>query len=314
MKLQWVILLMTAVMLSGCGMESVQVNVEKKYTNDEGLIHAYPLNQESEYLSESLGLYMEYLLLVEDEREFHKQYEILWSNFVVKRNGSYFIRWQSAKEINTNALIDDKRIIKVLQQAAGKFNKKDYSQLAEHLNKSISTLQEVDGYTVDFYDWKLKLAAKRVTLSYLEHDVTISDRTFNLLETVKDSNVFFPEYYDLEKEQYIENSEIHMIDQLLIAKNRLDINKSSPVFEKWIKQEWEAKGKIYGRYSRGTFEPTVEYESLAVYYYLYAYFLRLKEDLLAQEVKNHAETIASEEVLESAHFFDYIYFQLMLKP
>lgn len=315
MKVKWAILLTSLILVGACGVKdkNIQEKVENLYTNDRGLIHAYPLDQKSEYLSESIGLYMEYLLHIADEKNFHQQYEKLINEFISEQNNLLYIHWKLTEEGSTNALIDDKRIIRILQEGSKKFNDERYSKLAEQLNESISISQLVEGYTVDFYDWNLKLAANRITLSYLEKDSLITEKTFNLLKNVDDTAVFFSEYYDIEAKQYVENNEVHMIDQLLIAINRLDINKPSDTFKKWIEQEWETQGMIYGRYSRISLEPMVEYESLAVYYYLYIYFLKLKEDLLAEEVLQRAEELGSEEMLKDAHFFDYIHFQLMLE-
>lgn len=52
----------------------IQQTVEAKYTNDKGLIYTYPLKPDSHYLSESIGLYMQYLKVVKHKEPFQTQY------------------------------------------------------------------------------------------------------------------------------------------------------------------------------------------------------------------------------------------------
>lgn len=294
-------------------MESVQEHVEKNYTNADGLIHAYPGKSDSEYLSESIGLYMDYLLLVQDKKAFHDQYELLTTSFIETANGSSFIPWRLNEQASTNALIDDIRIIAALERGAAMFGNKEYAATADELSRSISTTQLHDGYTVDFYDWSLALPANRLTLSYLHTSEAISAQSIELLKNTDPNRIFFPEYYDTSKETYLNSEEVHLIDQLLIALNREKTEQHSDLFFRWIKEEWSSDHRLYGRYDRETAKPSVEYESLAVYYYLHSYLSVMGEGELAAEVVQRTQEIATEEMLSQAHFFDYIHYQLMLE-
>ncbi|KIL43129.1 hypothetical protein KR50_35320 [Jeotgalibacillus campisalis] len=291
--------------------------VKEQYTNQEGLIHAYPLQQDSEYLSESIGLYMEYLVLVKDEERFSEQYEILMNNYQIQQGDLIFIQWVLKMNTKANALIDDVRIISALHDASTLFEEPKYAESANQLTLAITSNQKSNGYTVDFYDWSLNMPAKRITLSYLTNEffqsTTDTDNMKDLLKNLDDTTVFFPEYFDVTKRKYRESEEVHMIDQLLIAINRENIGYPSEIFKTWCLNEWKHEGKIYGRYDRQTKTASVTYESLAVYYYLNTYFQKINEPDLAKEVLEHAELLASESTIGEAHFFDYIHFQLMKK-
>lgn len=215
-------------MVNGQG-TTVQETVASHYVNDEGVIHAYPDNRESEYLSESLGLYLEYLLQVEDEESFAEQAAILKGRFLVETGGQVFIPWRLYAEANVNALIDDVRIASVLEGAAEQFAEPAYLELSQQIVSAIEDRQHQQGTAVDYYDWSYQIAGNRLTLSYLIDEMTVLPESFAMLDT-GEREVFFPEYYDFDEKKYVKSGEVHMIDQLLIAVNRFDQGLQSPEF------------------------------------------------------------------------------------
>lgn len=313
MKINYVFLLIMLLIIGGCGVKTVQQTVEEKYTNDDGNIHAYPLDESSQYLSESIGLYMQYLVLIEDEKSFEIQVDRLKKDFLVEQADLVFLRWLLTEETTVNALIDDVRIIASLTEASELFHEPAYKRLASQLETTISSVQQSDGILVDFFDWTLQKPAERITLSYLIDDYSSSNGTKQLLRDLDEKATFFPEYYDVKGQNFVENKEVHLIDQLLIAINREDIGLASKTFESWIISEWRSSGRIFGRYNRETEKASVSYESLAVYYYLNLYFTKIKEPVLANEAIEHAKKIATESTLTGAHFFDYIQYQILLE-
>lgn len=319
-KYIFLILIIAILIFGGCRLfpaDKISQEIKEKYTNDKGLIYAYPSQKDSEYLSESIGLYMQYLVLMNDEVRFLEQYELLLNNFQIQQGDFFFLQWILEENTKVNALIDDVRIISALNDASTLFNEPMYAESANQLTLAISDIQQSNGYTVDFYDWSLNLPAKRITLSYLTNEffgtISDSDNMEMLLENVDETAIFFPEFFDVNKNVYSKSDEVHMIDQLLIAINREDIGYPSELFKAWCINEWKDNEKIYGRYDRQTKNASVNYESLAVYYYLDTYFQKINEPNLAKEVQQHAELLASESMLEDAHFFDYIHYQLMKK-
>ena len=295
--------------------ESAQRHTNKQYMNEEQLIHAYPNNPNSQYLSESIGLYMNYLLLKDDEKEFNKQVAGLKEHFLEKSNRGLYIRWVVKEETDVNALIDDVRIIHALQTGAVQFDQSSYRDLADKLMKVIESEQLIDGIYTDFIDGKTDIPAQRITLSYLTPDffnvLENTDSSKRILMSLNKDELFFPEYYDIKTQSYVKSPEVHMIDQLLIALNRHSVGQPSPTFQKWIIKEWRKKGKLFGQYRRNTGNPSVPYESLSVYAYAFMYFQKIGKTDLAKEVQQQADSLVKQGILKEAHFFDYIHYEMI---
>lgn len=296
--------------------ESVQHHVKEQYMDEEQLIHAYPNNTSSQYLSESMGLYMEYLLLKDDEKEFSKQVEVLKKHFLEEGNSGLYIRWVTKEETDVNALIDDVRIIHALQTGAKQFNQNSYRELADKLTQVIESEQLIDGIYTDFLDGKTGIPAQRITLSYLTRDFFAilgnTGPSKRILSFLNKDEIFFPEYYDIKTKIYMKSTEMHMVDQLLIALNRYSVGQSSPAFQKWIIEEWQKRGKLYGQYTRNTGSPSVSYESLSVYAYAFMYFQEIGKNDLAKEVQQQANLLVKKGTLKEAHFFDYIHYEMLM--
>ncbi|RJS59283.1 hypothetical protein CJ483_03705 [Bacillus sp. PK3_68] len=91
--------------------------------------------------------------------------------------GETYVKWELAKKANTNALIDDVRIIAALQKASQVFEEPTYKQLAQSIQNTIAKKQKKAGYYVDFYDWSLEKSSSRMTLSYLTPDFFLFSQT-----------------------------------------------------------------------------------------------------------------------------------------
>lgn len=295
---------------------NVQKYVSTAYSEGTSLIHAYPHETDSQYLSESIGLYMNYLLLANDAENFDKQVQNIKEQFIVYNNDDIYILWTLDKNTSVNSLIDDVRIINCLIKGSKQFDKKEYKELAKKFSKTLEKKQKNENIYTDYVDWTINKTASRITLSYLTHDffetLQNTKETEQLLLNTNSNLIFFPEYYDISQEKYKYAQEVHMIDQLIIAINRQELDISSPAFQKWITSEWKTRKKILGKYTRNTLRPSVEYESLSVYTYLFKYFKLINQDDLANEIKTHAQSIADNSGLEAAHFFDYILYEEML--
>lgn len=288
----------------------VQDYVAGNYLNEEGLLLAYPNRLDAQILSESLGMYLKYLIQAKDEDGFHEQVEILKKYFLHEEMGNLWIRWEVSAEADSNALIDDVRIAAALKQAAHQFKTPEYELLADRILHALEKNQRVGAYYVDFYDWKSPGPGDRITLSYLTSDFFENlphvEETQSLLTADFGDSLFFPEYYHLTSESFQWSDEVNMIDQLLIAINRQAVGESSPLLDQWIKAQWEAEERIYGKYWRSSQEASVEYESLAVYALLVEYLDDMDESQMASQVKDRAIRLASRGILKDAHFFDYI--------
>lgn len=293
--------------------QAIPEDFAENYFDENQFIHAYPSAPDSQYLSESIGLYMEYLVMMEDEEKFAQQYENLMNEFVVEEGDNFFINWLIFEGATVNALIDDIRIAEALREADALFDRPEYSETADRIIETISRIQTNNGYTVDYYDWEVEFPAQRITLSYLIDDVPKDMNADRVLENVDTDEVFFPEYFDVAEEVYVKSDVVHPIDQLLIAINRERIGLSSDLFEEWLKTEWAEEGRLFGRYDRETLEPAVTYESLAMYFFMNEYFLIIGEEQAAEEVKVRATNMIEENGEGETHFFDFIHYHLMME-
>lgn len=117
-------------------------------------------------LSESIGLWLMYLYLKEDHEAFERTVQSIKQNFLLDND---LIAWQIYKgeQANTNALIDDLRIIRALILEGEKEDRNDYLLLAKKMFKAIVKYHHKNQLFVDFYDGVHKYANDSLTLSYL---------------------------------------------------------------------------------------------------------------------------------------------------
>lgn len=298
----------------------VQQVVSKEYETSEGLIKNYAKETDVQYLSESIGQYLYYLLLVEDKKEFKQQVEGLRNNFLVKQPSGTFVKWSVSSEITTNALVDDFRIIEVLKKASIQFQEPSYLKLAKELEETLNSTQLTKGVLVDFYDWKLQKKTTTLHLSYINYQIIkenakVDDKAYQkiLVDSIELDTPFFKEIYDIDRQVYLAADEksVNMIDQLMIAIQYVKFTNQAPkVFDQWLKDEWNKNGKLYGGYLKENFTPAVSYESSAVYALATLYFKLSHEVTYSDQMYTMLLTQPSFD--ENAdysmiHFFDYIW-------
>ncbi|GGE32628.1 hypothetical protein GCM10011391_09110 [Pullulanibacillus camelliae] len=298
----------------------VEKVVTKHYETDKGLIKSYGREDTIQYLSESIGQYLNYLLLIGNKTEFKHQVKVLQDNFWVKKDDQSFLKWELARRTVTNASVDELRIIDVLKRAAVRFDKASYKELSVKLQTALLAKQMKGGMIVDFYDWQQDKAANTVHLSYINYEALKTMPLLNqglykkvIKAAVGTATPFFNEIYTIDKQSYqaADPNTVNLIDQLLIAiQYRKMVGEASKAFDHWLKTEIDTKGKLYGRYNQQTLAPAVDYESSAVYALALDYFIetdnrqyakRLDAILLKQPpFDNRAD-------FKHMHFFDYIY-------
>lgn len=291
---------------------TVQKYVKEHYMSDS-LISSYQTGEDEQYLSESIGLYMKYLLLGGYDEAFREQVDVLKKHFLLSNEKGIYIRWSLDEHAAANALIDDVRIIQALIKGSLSFKEQEYQKLADELRDSLVSLQYEDGLYRDFSDWTTGEPAGRITLSYLTDDffrtLTDTDETEELLlNALTIEGPFFPEYYNISKQAYQYSDEVHMVDQLLIAANKVKRGQELPLFNNWLLTQLEEEGKVFGRYDRNSGKPLVLYESLAVYAFTYDYLLLIGEEQVAERMWNHVIELEKSIASEEEHFFDYILF------
>ena len=313
-------LLVALFVLAGCrgvyGLTSeyVQLHVEQYYTVN-GLIYNFKQAANPEVLSESIGLYMQYLVVAHDAARFAAQVQILEEHFIVREHGYTFVRWKLGDHITVSAVIDDLRLAKALTVAADRFNEPSYHALAVEIIESIQANMLIDGRLRDFYDWHYRLAYGEFFLSYFIVPVMthfgFPDAVFEPLEGLVGTPFFL--------ERYVDGAvlpanpvEVNMIDQTLIAIAFYKrVGHVEPHFQRFLEERLMEDGVIFARYYRDTGRNVNENESSATYAFLLHYFRVTGQPELAQKAEGLLLQMQTGDAV-TAHFFDFINKELAL--
>ncbi|OOE14386.1 hypothetical protein [Fictibacillus arsenicus] len=312
-------LIITFILLVNNNKPSDKTNIiNQYYLTNNSLVKNYGRSNDLEFLSESMGLYLEYLLLIENEKEFNKIFNVFESKFILKKDGLYHIKWRLEDYQSTNALIDDLRIIRVLKEASVIFDNRNFLEIANKLSNSLTFTHMNGGYFTDFYDWNYKQHANELHLSYIDTEaLTQSSQNIDFQSLQQKGNdetsPFFLEVLRIQKNKYEPANPltVNMIDQMLIAIQVLKITDQPPFkFDQWLKSELLNNKKIYGQYKRDSLVPLDFNESSAVYSLLTLYFLEQKDKQLAKksyELLRRQLPLQKEPNYEEIHFFDFIH-------
>src|SRR5699024_4775576 len=273
--------------------------------HEDGTIRTNFSGQEegSLVLSESLGLWMEYLTLKNDQEQFAQVVDVLTRHYLLK---NHLIAWEikENERSETNALIDDLRIINALFLMGKKTQNTSYTELATEISRAIVTYHEKEDILVDFYDTQFAEANDSLTLSYIipeaidqmsEHHLLTNEAMGNMQSILREmpmNNGFYPQSYEVHTREYTFTDEINLIDQLYIARHfEQMMNNSDDAFNKWLKEEFNKERKLFGRYDLSSKEPTVTYESVAVYALAILYSVERGDETFARDVYNQMQTL-----------------------
>lgn len=288
-------------------------HIESQYKMTDGLIVSYAQTN-TQKLSESVGLYMDYLLLTKDRERFYSLFQALQQELTVREGDYIFIKWEKGADVHVNALIDDLRIFEALQKASHLFHYPPYEAFAKQLIHGEQKYGMRESLPVDFFDFKTKRQADTLHLSYYKvlamQNAHFKREAFAPLEHVK-AEPFFPEVYRNGAYETSGN-EVNMIDQLLIAISYTELlEKKENHFDRFLKQELQTKDQIYARYNRKTEVNMGENESTAVYALLVQYFELTKQTENKNWVLGKLKQMNTQNAQET-HFFDYIHKELIL--
>jgi len=211
-----------------------------------------------------------------------------------------FVHWKLTEdgrsEVSANALIDDIRIIDALLSARDKWNEEQSTEVAESISEYLITHNVNNKIFTDFYEREDEYASADITLSYIDvqainkmvdqglSDIRVAKETIRVLTEAPLDNGFYPKSYNVEEESYSFDYHINMVDQAITAYHHAEAGNPSAAFLEFIKEEMRNRGVVHGMYNRETKEPTVDYESPAVYGFLILYSLEVSEDELAYEI------------------------------
>ncbi len=229
-----------------------------------------------EALSESLGLWLQYAAQKGDKTLFEQNVGVLRARFL-KDGWIYWKVGASSEAVSTNALIDDLRIADALYMAGGRWDKPDYTALADTISDSVAQNMVTDGRFSDFYDHASAWKSNVLTLSYLHVSAfkvmyergRLSESVYkgnvDFLKNLPTRNNWFPFSYDLDKGTYLYNDEINWIDQLYIVYHRAQAGIPSDEIWSLLKEQFNKYGVLYGRYHAQSKLPAVDFESPAAY-------------------------------------------------
>lgn len=246
-------------------------------------------------LSESLGLWMEYLVIKEDNLQFEQAYETLIEQFLLNEG---ILSWKIENGVaaDTNAFIDDIRIMTALFQAGEKTGRHDYIETAKTIANALETYNRSGVFFVDFYDAKHRYTNEEITLSYLDIEGFrhlyrygfISDQSLysieRFLHSIPIDNGFFPKAYDVRQETFHFDETVNLIDQVYTALHLERAEVMTDEFYKWLKTEFYSGGMLYGRYDRTTKKRAVSYESASVYALTILYSVERRDLSFAKDV------------------------------
>ncbi|WP_237391982.1 glycosyl hydrolase [Paenibacillus dendrobii] len=253
-----------------------------------------------EALSESMGFWMQYALLKQDQGLFEQSYEALKRYFLTPQ---HYLAWKLAPDgttnVHTNALGDDLRIIGALLKAEQLWGTAENRGLAEELTGTLVTSATVKGYWTDFHDFSRNESAQVLSLAYIDSDAlnqlrqaqliepAFYNRHIRLLENMPNDGAFYPKSFDVMNRQYAYDDSVNLIDQLLVGLHAAEIGRRPEPLMDFLKKEWGHSHKLFGRYDRSSRESSVDYESPSVYGLAVQLALRVGDQDWAGELYKH---------------------------
>jgi hypothetical protein len=231
-----------------------------------------------EALSESLGLWLEYGIVMKDQKLFAEMTEQLRSKFMSPLGHIYWkLDKNGISHVTTNALGDDLRIVRTLLQAYELWNDQADLQLAKKLTTYLMDKTRLEGYLVDFYDEANHYYSPTLSLVYVDvdafklmkkHQLMNSDdydKYIAILEHMPKGTLFYPKLYEIQSGKYTYDEKVNLIDQLIVALHLGETGMDNKPLLQFLQEQYAQHHKIYGAYDRHTLQPSVQYESPAVY-------------------------------------------------
>ncbi len=316
-----ILLLILLTFLAGCTQNppaktepefsDVEEHVKANYLAENGLIADYKVSKNTKYLSESIGLYMQYLVLNNDSLTFNTLFTAMQNELLVDQT---FIKWKMGDDVTTNAFIDDMRIYEALQEASAKFHYPKYEEFANKIAVSWKKYGLVNQTPRDFFDFKTKEKAETLHLSYY-NSVAMKKAGFDEISFTPLENAVASPFFDeiFENGRYkTTGNQVNMIDQMLIAIQYVTLtHKKEPQFDAFLENEWNQNNRVYARFYRDTKEPVESMESTAVYALLAKYYTLTNQTDFYQKAMDKLNEMDTSDAT-TTHFFDYMHKELAL--
>lgn len=242
----------------------IQNNLLKKqgiYTNYRRTKYQASHATGHEMLSESSGMWLEYLARSGKKQEFSQFYQQTKKTFDLGDQFSYRYNPQTKRKYTVNATLDDLRIIKALVvfdtiNHTEKYQKEASERFAKLSNNCIK-----NGQLVDFYDQKSKQASTQgslayfdlQTLKYFEDQTKRGEREYQKQLRVVQNGYqgdIFPLYaasYNWKTEQY-STADLNTSEALETLVHLAQVGKLKEASRQWLIQQIEHK-TLYNAYS-----------------------------------------------------------------
>ncbi|TCO69368.1 glycosyl hydrolase family 8 [Marinisporobacter balticus] len=275
---------------------SVYTNYINRKSNEEVVATG------KDILSESQGLLLLYLLNRDKKEYFDVCLDWTVNNLYLDNGIFAWMKTKSSQIKNTNALIDDLRIVRALILANKKWENKKYLKYIQKSSKALLTYNVKDNMHLDFYDNGFKSKSNIITISYLDlytmKELTNVDFKWNKVyensyELVKNSKIkgtgLYKFQYNLDQHIYTTSNEISLIQSIYTMVHLAEIGEYDIEGINWIWDEYEKYGKIFATYSYETYEPMSDIESTALYALIARLFYLKGEYHKAERILNECE-------------------------
>ena len=268
------------------GAMATEVFITEKLTNDSGGVYVNYEASDSkgpsghDILSESQGIMMEYAVKINNRDMFDQYLNFTMDNML---NKDVLAGWMISEtnsqgyDISTvNSVIDDLRIYEAICSAEEQWG--GYQGIKVQWNNAILRYNTDKNYVVDFYDFKSKKKAKRLTLCFAdfeaiknledtqENALSLYNNTFKIVTEGYIGNEFplYYSWYDYNKKQY-QSDDLNMAETLVTLLHLAEVGELKEETLAWLRTTVN-NGGIKARYSvEGKIVKGFNYESTAIY-------------------------------------------------
>ena len=228
------------------------------------------------FLSESQGILLQYFLNRNSKHDFDNTLKYTNKTFLLPNNIYSWKSYGIAKE-STNALLDDLRILRAIDDASSKWNDSDYKKLLLNHSKSLYLTNFKNGYPHQFYSendflpdkiplFYLDIIAIELLAKYYEpyDEVVINSRDILSGALIPNSPKFYTSY-NYSTKHYEYDEKINMVEFLYTAIHLQEAGFDISNTIDWLQDEFFKNKKLYLAYDGVTMSPASNLESTAVY-------------------------------------------------
>lgn len=260
-------------------LENMSNNKNAVYTNYlDYLSSDIDIAKGKDILSESQGLILLYFFNRDNKEKFDEALKFSIDNMMLENNTfSWKIR-EDEYVSNTNALIDDFRILRALILAHDKWNDKIYLEHIQKISNALLKYNTEKGIPLDFYDIEYSYKSDIITICYLDIYTMnklaqidkrwndIYQTSINIILNSKINNTQFYNYeYNLSNKKYSNKEQIDFIQNTYTLIHLAEANIIEYKDIEWMYDEFKKYNKLYTLYSSKDFKPSTNTESTALY-------------------------------------------------